>query len=319
MNFQANVLYAEYEDKEAIMLEFEQNTEGSVIQDVSEANFMQDVIEASKERPVIVDFWAPWCGPCKTLGPQLEEAVKAANGAVKMAKVNVDENQMIAGQMQVQSIPTVFAFSNGQPVDGFQGAVSASEIKAFVERVIAANGGDVENGLDSAIASAEQMLNEGDFEAAIETFSAILEEDANNLKSYIGLIKCHIAVDDLDQAEAILNGAPLELSKSAEVESIHAQIELAKQAREAGPINDLALLVEKKPDDYEARFKLAQALHGAGQVAEAVDQLLELFKRDREWNDGAAKSQLFIIFEALEPNNAIVLNGRRKLSSMIFA
>ena len=301
------------------MLGFEQNTDGSLVKEVSEATFMQDVVEASKERPVIVDFWAPWCGPCKTLGPQLEEAVKAANGAVTMAKVNVDENQAIAGQMQVQSIPTVFAFSNGQPVDGFQGAVSASEIKAFVDRVVAANGGEVESGLDSAVASAEQMLDDGDFEAAIETFSAILEEDANNIKSYIGLIKCHIAAGDLDQAEAILNGIPLEKSKSPEIEAVHAQIELAKQARDAGPINELALLVEKTPDDNDARFKLAQALHGAGQVEDAVEQLLELFKRDREWNDGAAKAQLFTIFEALEPNNEIVLNGRRKLSSLIFA
>ena len=301
------------------MLGFEQNTDGSLFKEVSEATFMQDVVEASKERPVIVDFWAPWCGPCKTLGPQLEEAVRAANGAVTMAKVNVDENQAIAGQMQVQSIPTVFAFSNGQPVDGFQGAVSASEIKAFVDRVVAANGGEVESGLDSAVASAEQMLDDGDFEAAIETFSAILEEDANNIKSYIGLIKCHIAVGDLDQAEAILNGIPLEISQSPEIEAVHAQIELAKQARDAGPINELALLVEKNPDDNDARFKLAQALHGAGQVEDAVDQLLELFKRDREWNDGAAKAQLFTIFEALEPNNEIVLNGRRKLSSLIFA
>ena len=301
------------------MLGFEQNTDGSLVKEVSEATFMQDVVEASKERPVIVDFWAPWCGPCKTLGPQLEEAVKAANGAVTMAKVNVDENQAIAGQMQVQSIPTVFAFSNGQPVDGFQGAVSASEIKAFVDRVVAANGGEVESGLDSAVASAEQMLDDGDFEAAIETFSAILEEDANNIKSYTGLIKCHIAAGDLDQAEAILNGIPLEISQSPEIEAVHAQIELAKQARDAGPINELSLLVEKNPDDNDARFKLAQALHGAGQVEDAVDQLLELFKRDREWNDGAAKGQLFTIFEALEPNNEIVLNGRRKLSSLIFA
>ena len=301
------------------MLEFEQNTDASVIKEVSEATFMQDVIEASKEKPVIVDFWAPWCGPCKTLGPQLEEAVKATKGALTMAKVNVDENQMIAGQLQVQSIPTVFAFANGQPVDGFQGAVSASEIKAFVDRVVAANGGEVESGIDSAVKSAEQMLTEGDFEAARETFSAILEEDPNNIKSFIGLIKCNIAVDDLDQAEAILNGVPLELSKSPEFESIYAQIELAKQARDAGPINDLILLVKDKPDDHNARFKLAQALHGAGQIEEAINHLLELFKRDKEWNDGAAKSQLFTIFEALEPNNALVLNGRRKLSSMIFA
>ena len=301
------------------MLEFEQNTGGSLIKEVSEATFMQDIVEASKTKPVIVDFWAPWCGPCKTLGPQLEEAVKAANGAVTMAKVNVDENQMIAGQMQVQSIPTVFAFVNGQPVDGFQGAVSASEIKAFVERVVAANGGEAENGLDSAVQSAEQMLEEGDFEVALETFSAILQEDTNNVKSYIGLMKSHIALGDLDQAEAILNGMPLEISQKSEVESVHAQIELAKQALDAGPINDLVQLVEKNPDDHEARFKLAQALHGSGQVEDAVDQLLELFKRDKEWNDEAAKSQLFVIFEALEPNNPIVLNGRRKLSSLIFA
>ena len=259
------------------MLEFEQNTDGSVIKEVSEATFMQDVIEASKEKPVIVDFWAPWCGPCKTLGPQLEEAVKASKGAVTMAKVNVDENQMIAGQMQVQSIPTVFAFANGQPVDGFQGAVSASEIKAFVDRVVAANGGEVESGIDSAVNSAEQMLTEGDVQAAMETFSAILEEDPNNSKSFIGLIKCNIAIDDLDQAEAILNGVPLEISKSSEFESIHAQIELAKQARDAGPIKDLILLVEKKPDNHDARFKLAQALHGAGKIEEAIDHLLELF------------------------------------------
>ena len=301
------------------MLEFGQNTDGSLIKEVSEATFMQDVVEASKTKPVIVDFWAPWCGPCKTLGPQLEEAVKAANGAVTMAKVNVDENQMIAGQMQVQSIPTVFAFVNGQPVDGFQGAVSGSDIKAFVERVVAANGGETEGGLDSAVQSAEQMFEEGDFEAAIETFSAILQEDTNNVKSYIGLMKSHIELGDLDQAEAILNGIPLEISQKPEVESAHAQLELAKQALDAGPISDLAKLVEKNPDDHEARFKLAQALHGSGQVEDAVDQLLELFKRDREWNDEAAKSQLFVIFEALEPNNPIVLNGRRKLSSLIFA
>jgi len=301
------------------MLEFEQNAVGALIKDVSEATFMQDVVEASKEKPVIVDFWAPWCGPCKTLGPQLEEAVNGANGAVTMAKVNIDENQMIAGQMQVQSIPTVFAFFNGQPVDGFQGAISASEIKAFVDRVVAANGGEAESGLNSAVLSAEQMFEEGDIESAIETFSAILQEDTNNLKSYVGLIKCHLALGDLEQAEAILNGIPAEISQSPEVEPIHAQIQLAKQALDAGPINDLQQLVEKNPNDHEARFKLAQALHGSGQVEDAVDQLLELFKRDKEWNDEAAKSQLFVIFEALEPNNPIVLNGRRKLSSLIFA
>ena len=163
------------------------------------------------------------------------------------------------------------------------------------------------------------MFEEGDWEAAIETFSAILQEDTNNLRSYIGLRKSHIALGDLDQAEAILNGMPLEISQKPEVEPVHAQIELAKQSLDAGPIRDFAKLVEKNPDDQEARFKLAQALHGSGQVEDAVDQLLELLKRDREWNNEAAKSQLFVIFEALETNDPIVLNGRRKLSSLIFA
>jgi len=163
------------------------------------------------------------------------------------------------------------------------------------------------------------MLEEGDLEAAIETFSAILQEDSNNLKSFIGLIKAHLALGELDQAEAILNGMPSEISRNPEVESLHAQIELAKQALDAGPINELTQLVDQNSDDHESRFRLAQALHGAGQVEDAVNHLLELFKRDREWNDGAAKSQLFVIFEALEPNDAIVLNGRRKLSSLIFA
>ena len=167
-------------------------------------------------------------------------------------------------------------------MDGFQGAVSGSEIKAFVERVVAANGGETEGGLDSAVQSAEQMFEEGDFEAAIETFSAILQEDTNNLKSYVGLVKCHIALGDLDQAEAVLNGIPAEIAQSPEIEPIHAQIQLAKQALDAGPINDLQQLVEKNPSDHEARFKLAQALHGSGQIEQAVDQLLELFKTRME-------------------------------------
>jgi putative thioredoxin len=269
--------------------------------------------------PVIVDFWAPWCGPCKTLGPQLEDAVKAAKGAVKMAKVNVDENQMIAGQLRVQSIPTVYAFWQGQPVDGFQGAVPGSEIKAFVERVVQAAGGDASGGLDDAIAAAEEMMENGEAVDAAQVFAAILEEDPNHAKAYGGLVRAHIATGDLDQAEAILNGAPAEISKSPELEAAHAQLELAKQAADAGPVAELRAAVEANPDDLQARFDLAQALYANGDAEGAVTELLDLFRKDREWNDGAAKAQLFTIFDALKPNDPVVLNGRRKLSSMIFA
>lgn len=290
-----------------------------LIKDVSEADFMSEVVEASQTVPVIVDFWAPWCGPCKTLGPALEAAVTRAKGAVRMAKVNVDENQMIAGQLRVQSIPTVYAFWQGQPVDGFQGAVPPSEIDAFVERVVQAAGGDASGGLDDALAAAEEMLEQGAATDAAQTFAAILQEDAQNAAAYGGLVRAHIAMDDLEQAEAILNGAPAEISQAAELEAAHAQIELARQAADAGPVGELQDKVEADPNDHQARFDLAQALNAAGQTQEAVDQLLELFRRDREWNDAAAKQQLFTIFEALKPNDPIVLNGRRKLSSMIFA
>jgi len=297
-----------------------QAPDADLIKDSSEATFMKDVIETSNEVPVIVDFWAPWCGPCRTLGPMLEEAVRAAKGAVRMVKVNVDEAQMIAGQLQIQSIPTVYAFYKGQPVDGFQGALPGSEIKAFVDRVIKAGGGEAPgDGLDDAVAAAEEMLAEGAAADAAQTFAAILGEDEHNAAAYGGLVRAHVAMGDLDQAEAILNGAPAEISKSPELEAAHAQIELARQAENAGPVADLRARVEADPDDHQARFDLARALHASGAVQEAVDELLELFRRDREWNEGAAKAQLFTIFDALKPNDPVVLNGRRKLSSMIFA
>lgn len=291
-----------------------------LIKDTTEADFMADVVEASKDVPVIVDFWAPWCGPCKTLGPLLEEAVTAAKGAVKMVKVNVDEAQMIAGQLQIQSIPTVYAFYQGQPIDGFQGALPGSEIKAFVDKVIAASGGEAPGEtLSAAVEAAEEMLSSGEAVDAVQTFSAILAEDPNNAGAYGGLVRAHIVLGDLDQAEAILNGAPAEISQSSELEAAHAQLELARQAADAGPVADLTNAVEADPGNLQARFDLALALHASGQVQEAVDQLLEVFRRDREWNEEAAKTQLFTIFEALKPNDPVVLNGRRKLSSLIFA
>ncbi|MDI3338698.1 thioredoxin [Defluviimonas aestuarii] len=302
------------------MLEFgqKQNTApaGDLIRDVTEAEFMKEVIEASAEVPVIVDFWAPWCGPCKTLGPALEAAVTAAKGKVRMAKVNVDENQMIAAQLRIQSIPTVYAFWQGKPVDGFQGAVAGSEIKAFVDKLAGLAG---DGGLGEALEAAEAMLAEGAAVDAAETFAAILGEEPENAAAYGGLIRAHLAMGNEEQAEGLINSAPAAISQSAEVEAGRAQLALLKQAANAGPVAELLDRVLSHPDDHQARFDLAQALHAAGKVEGAVEELLELFRRDREWNDGAAKAQLFTIFEALKPTDPIVLKGRRKLSSMIFA
>ncbi|KZX96545.1 MAG: thioredoxin [Sulfitobacter sp.] len=294
--------------------------DADLIKDTTEATFMADVVDASQTVPVIVDFWAPWCGPCKTLGPMLEDAVRAAKGAVKMVKVNVDEAQNIAGQLQIQSIPTVYAFFKGQPVDGFQGALPQSEIKAFVDRVVKAGGGEAPGDtLADAVAAAEEMLAEGAATDAAQTFAAILEEDPMNAPAYGGMVRSHIAMGALDQAEALLNGAPIEISKAPELEAAHAQLQLAHQAADAGPVAELTEKVEANPDDHQARFDLAQALYAHDDAEAAVDHLLELFRRDRGWNDSAAKTQLFTIFEALKPNDPVVLNGRRKLSSMIFA
>ena len=287
-----------------------------LIKDTSEAAFMADVIDASREVPVIVDFWAPWCGPCKQLGPALEAAVTAAKGRVKMVKVNVDQNQMIASQLRIQSIPTVYAFWQSQPVDGFQGALPASEITKFVDRVAALAG---DGGLSEAIEMAEQALTDGDVVTANEIFAAILGEEPENAAAYGGLVRSHLAAGNLEQAEAFLAAVPARIATAKEVEAARAQIELAKQAAKAGPEAELRAAVAANPDNHQARFDLAVALNAAGKVDEAVDELLELFRRDREWNDGAARAQLFTIFDALKPQDPTVLRGRRKLSSMIFA
>lgn len=301
------------------MLEFGQAQDSAaadLIKDTTDQAFMQDVVETSRDVPVIVDFWAPWCGPCKTLGPQLEAAVTAARGKVRMVKINVDENPAIAGQLQVQSIPTVYAFSQGQPVDGFQGAVSQGDVQRFVEK-IAALGGD--GGLGEALEAAEEMLAQGAVDDAAQTFAAIVGEEPENAAANGGLARAHIALGDLDTAEALLNNVPPSIANAPEIEVARAQIELARQAADAGPLAELHAAVEANADDHQARFDYAQALHAAGNAEDAVEQLLELFRRDREWNDAAAKTQLFTIFDALTATDPIAQKGRRRLSSMIFA
>lgn len=289
-----------------------------LVKDSDEANFMADVVDVSQETPVIVDFWAPWCGPCKTLGPALEKAVADAKGAVRMVKIDVDQNQQIAAQLRIQSVPTVYGFYKGQPIDGFQGAVTPSEIKAFVDRLIAASGGGADDGLGEAIEAAEQMLTEGAATDAAQTFAAVLGEEPSNAAAYGGLVRAHLAMGETDQAKTLLDGAPDEIAKSPELEAVRAQLDLALQAAEAGPVAELRAELAEDPSDMQAQFDLAIALHASGEVQEAVDLLLDLFRRDRDWNDGAAKTQLFTIFDALKPQDPIALNGRRKLSSMIF-
>lgn len=307
------------------MIELGQSpAETDLIKDISQDAFMTDVVDASMIIPIIVDFWAPWCGPCKTLGPHLEAAVRSARGAVKMVKINVDQAEGLVQALTqqglpIQSIPTVMAFVQGRPVDMFQGGKSPSELKVFIDKVITAAGGETGGGLDDAVDAAEEMLEVGTVEDAMQTFAAVLEEDPKHPRAYAGLVRCALAADDLEQAEAILNGAPAEIATSTELEAARAQLELAKQASNSGPVADLQAAVDVDPDNHQARLDLAQALYASGDGQGAVDHLLELFRRDREWNDGAAKAQLMTIFDALKPNDPVALNGRRRLSSMIFA
>ncbi len=303
------------------MLEFGQDTAtpaADLIKDSSEATFMADVVEASTEVPVIVDFWAPWCGPCKTLTPALEAAVTAAKGKVRLVKVNVDENQMIAAQMRVQSIPAVFAFVGGQPVDGFMGAQSPAQIKAFIDKLIAQSpAGD--GGLGEALAAAEEMLSEGAVTDAAQTFAAILGEDPENVAALSGLARCHAALGEVDQARALLDSVPAERKSDPAIAAVYAQLDLAASAAEAGETAELKAKLDANPDDHQARLDLAMAEIAAQDMEGAVETLLELFRRDREWGEEAAKTQLFKLFDMLGPKDPIAQKGRRRLSSMIFA
>lgn len=290
-----------------------------LIKDGTDASFMVDVIEASKSAAVIVDFQAEWCGPCKTLGPALEAAVTKAGGAAKLVKIDIDANPQYAAQLRVQSIPAVFAFVDGQPIDGFMGNVAPSELEDFVKRVAAQGaGGDVDNGMDDALDAADEMLAEGAAGDAAETYAAVLGEEPENPRAVAGLARAFAAAGQLEQALSTLDGAPDSIKTDPAIVAARAQIELALQAQDAGETDELRAAVEANPDDHEKRMELATALLAGNDAEAAINELLELFRRDRKWNDGAARTQLFKVFESLGEKDPVALKGRRRLSSMIF-
>ena len=301
------------------MLELNQsNSEEILIKDVNEDTFMDDVIEASKSSPIVVDFWAPWCGPCKTLGPALEAEVKATNGKIKMVKIDIDQNQNLASQMRIQSIPAVFAFVDGQPIDGFMGAKAPSELKVFIEKLLEKVTDD-EGDLSEAIAVADEMLEAEEFDDAAETFEAILGEDPNSSLAFVGLFKSKMGAKKLDDAKKMLEEIPDTLKNKPEILALQAQRELTNQAEGIGELNDLRKLLSTDVNNHQVRFDLALALFTKGETSEAIQELLTIFRVDQDWNDDAARQQLFKFFDILGGEDPITLSGRRQLASMLFA
>ena len=301
------------------MLELNQsNSEEISIKDVNEDTFMDDVIEASKSSPIVVDFWAPWCGPCKTLGPALEAEVKATNGKIKMVKIDIDQNQNLASQMRIQSIPAVFAFVDGQPIDGFMGAKAPSELKVFIEKLLEKVTDD-EGDLSEAIAVADEMLESEEFDDAAETFEAILGEDPNSSLAFVGLFKSKMGAKKINDAKKMLKEIPDTLKNKPEILALQAQIELTNQAEGIGELNDLRKLLSTDVNNHQVRFDLALALFTKGETSEAIQELLTIFRVDQEWNDDAARQQLFKFFDILGGEDPITLSGRRQLASMLFA
>ena len=287
-----------------------------VVKDVTTQSFMKDVIEESKRQPVLVDFWAPWCGPCKQLTPIIEKAVKAAKGKVKLTKMNIDEHPAIPGQMGIQSIPAVIAFSNGQPVDGFMGALPESQVVAFLERLtkgkLAAEDTDLLKSADAALAA-------GNAAAAADTYAQLLQQDSGNVAALAGLARCYVETGNIEQAKKTLALVPEAKANDSAVTAARAAVELAEKAKAVGPLDELEKKVAANPLDHQARFDLATALNAAGKRPEAANHLLEIIRRDRKWNDDGARKQLVQLFEAWGFADPAAVEGRKKLSSILFS
>ncbi len=288
---------------------------GNLVSDTTDKTFMKDVIEESKTRPVLVDFWAPWCGPCKTLTPVLEKVVKAAKGKVKLVKMNIDEHPQVSQQLGIQSIPTVFAFKNGQPVDGFMGALPENQILAFIERLI----GKMQGGEIDLLKSAEDALSRGETSTAAEIYAQVLAEDSENIRALSGLARAHIEAGNLEHAKATLALVPKTRENDASVSAARSAIKLAEQAASVGDLGELESKVAANALDHQARFDLAIALNGKGQRDAAADHLLEIIRRDRKWNEDGARKQLVQFFEAWGAADAATIEGRKKLSSILFS
>jgi putative thioredoxin len=288
----------------------------SVVKDTTTQTFVKDVIEESKRQPVLVDFWAEWCGPCKQLGPVLEKVVKAAKGKVKLVKMDIDKHPSIPGQLGIQSIPAVFAFVNGQPIDGFMGALPESQVQAFIERVTKDRIGGEELDL---LKTADEALAKGDAEAAAELYAQVLAQEASNIAALAGLARAYVATDSIEEAKQTLALVPEAKRNDAAVAAARAALEVAEQAKSVGPLTELEQKVAANPLDHQARFDLAVALNGAGRRQEAVDNLLDIVKRDRKWNEDGARKQLVQFFEAWGPTDEATINGRKKLSSILFS
>ena len=296
-------------------------TSADVIKDGSDRTFMADVIEASRDVPVIVDFWAPWCGPCKQLGPAIEKAVRAAKGAVKLVKIDTDQHPMIAQQLRVQSIPAVYAFYQGRPVDAFVGAQPESQIKAFVDRLAKLGGGagGMDEMLEDALAQAKEALDAGDVNTASDIYGQILQAVPDNAAAYAGLVRCLVAAKDLERAKQMIAQAPEAIAKDKDLLAAKSAIEVAEQAENVGPVPELMEKLARDKNDHQARYDLAMALYASGKREAAVDELLELVRRDRTWNEDAARKQLVKLFEAFGPTDPLTVSARRRLSSVLFS
>jgi putative thioredoxin len=290
-----------------------------LIKETTTQTFVKDVIEESRRQPVLIDFWAPWCGPCRQLTPVLEKVVRNAKGKVKLVKMNIDEHPAIPGQMGIQSIPAVIAFVNGQPADGFMGAIPESQVNAFIEKLTKGMAAPGEPNIAEILQEAEAVLAEGDAAAAAQIYAEVLSLDATNIAALAGLAKCYVTTGAVDQAKQTLAMVPEAKRNDAAVKAVQAAIDLAEQASSLGPVVELEQKVAANPLDHQARFDLATALNAMGKRSEATAQLLEIVKRDRKWNDDGARKQLIQFFEAWGGADEATVEGRKRLSTILFS